>query len=505
MELSNGTLLQGGKYKIERKLGQGGFGITYLAEQTMLERKVCIKEFFMKEICLREGSTSHVTLGTEGARVTLEKFRDKFLKEARNIAKLDHPNIVRIIDVFEENGTAYYVMKYAEGGSLAKLLDSKKYLSEEIATKHILEVASALKYVHQKRINHLDIKPANIMLTDDGHCVLIDFGLSKQYDAGGRQTSTTPVGISEGYAPMEQYTGTISEFSPETDIYSLGATFFKLLTGERPPIASEIYENGVPVNKLQLKNISQSAIDVICKAMESRKRDRIHDIQDFIDALAVEQESTEDDESTQMINDAAIEAERAQLRMAVAEAEAKRKEAERKQQEAERRQQEAEQNATDTSGNGSSKKILSIIVAIIVIASVIGYSVTRPKPHNVEEMTIVLTQGAANLRNYVYTGHVDENDLPNGLGTAKYPETKSSSASTFVGIFINGLPHKGTQTFASGIKFEGEYSTGGEYKSGKLTDKEGYYFKGEFSNGAPYNGKWYSPNGTIDSYVTYGK
>lgn len=505
MELSNGTLLQGGKYKIERKLGQGGFGITYLAEQTMLDRKVCIKEFFMKEICLREGSTSHVTLGTEGARVTLEKFRDKFLKEARNIAKLDHPNIVRIIDVFEENGTAYYVMKYAEGGSLAKLLESKKYLSEEIATKYILEVANALKYIHQKRINHLDIKPANIMLADDGHCVLIDFGLSKQYDAGGRQTSTTPVGISEGYAPMEQYTGTISEFSPETDIYSLGATFFKLLTGERPPIASEIYENGVPVNKLQLKNISQDTIDVICKAMESRKRDRTHDVQEFIDALSVEPEITEDNESTQMVNDDAMEAERAQLRMAVAEAEAKRKEAERKQQEAERKRQEAEKNANNLTGSGSSKKIISIILAVIVIASVIGYSVTRPKSHDVDNMTIVLTQGANNLRHYVYTGHVDENYIPNGQGTAKYPETKSSSASTFVGTFVNGLPSKGIQTFVSGIKYEGDYSSTGEYKSGKLTDKEGYYFKGEFYKGAPYNGTWYSPDGVVDSYVTNGE
>ena len=106
------SLLQGGRYKIVETLGQGGFGITYLAIQSGLERKVAIKEFFMKEFCERDEATSHVTLGTESNRETVNRFREKFLKEARNIARLNHPNIIRIFDVFEENGTAYYVMEY---------------------------------------------------------------------------------------------------------------------------------------------------------------------------------------------------------------------------------------------------------------------------------------------------------------------------------------------------------------------------------------------------------
>ena len=118
--LQPNTTLQGGKYKIIRTLGQGGFGITYLAEQVMLDRKVAIKEFFMKEYCDRDESTSRVTMGSEGSRDSVNRYREKFLKEARNIAKLNHPNIVKIIDVFEENDTAYYVMEYVEGGSLAE-------------------------------------------------------------------------------------------------------------------------------------------------------------------------------------------------------------------------------------------------------------------------------------------------------------------------------------------------------------------------------------------------
>ena len=285
--LQPNTLLQGGRYKILSTLGQGGFGITYLAMQSGLERKVAIKEFFMKELCDRDESTSHVTLGTSGSRETVNRFREKFLKEARNIARLNHPNIVRIIDVFEENGTAYYVMEYAGSQSLAETIKQKGCLAEPVAKRYILQVADALKYIHRLKMNHLDVKPANIMINEKDEAVLIDFGLSKQYDAStGKQTSTTPVGISEGYAPMEQYKqGGVGEFSPETDIYALAATYFKLLTGTTPPSASDIYEDGVPVEELKAKGVSQAAIDTICKAMEGRKKDRMHNVSTFIERL----------------------------------------------------------------------------------------------------------------------------------------------------------------------------------------------------------------------------
>ena len=282
--LQQGSTLQGGRYRIERVLGQGGFGITYLAVQSGLERKVAIKEFFMKELCNRDGSTSHVTLGTEGSRETVARFREKFLKEARNIARLNHPHIVRIYDIFEENGTAYYVMEYAEGGSLADLLKRRGCLSEPDATCYILQVAEALAYIHAENMNHLDVKPANILLNDRNEAILIDFGLSKQYDAlTGGQTSTTPVGISEGYAPMEQYKqGGVSEFSPETDIYALGATFFKLLTGKTPPSSLDVNEDGVPVDELKARGVSLPAIDLIVQAMEPKKKGRMKDVRLFI-------------------------------------------------------------------------------------------------------------------------------------------------------------------------------------------------------------------------------
>ena len=293
MNLSTGTLLQGGKYKIECTLGQGGFGITYLAEQVMLGRRVAVKEFFMKELCERDATTSRVTMGSEGSRDTVNRYRQKFLKEARNIAKLNHPNIVRIIDIFEENGTAYYVMEYCARGSLADKVKQQGYMPEPVATRYILQVAEALRYVHQKQMNHLDVKPGNIMLNENDEAVLIDFGLSKQYDEAGQQTSSTPPGISEGYAPLEQYKlGGVGTFSPETDVYALGATFFKLLTGTTPPSASDVNNDGVPVETLAAKGVSKDAITVISHAMEGRKKDRMKSIGAFVEGLTAGTSST---------------------------------------------------------------------------------------------------------------------------------------------------------------------------------------------------------------------
>ena len=291
--LQENTILQGGKYTIISILGQGGFGITYLGVQSGLDRKVAIKEFFIREMCERDDSTNHVTLGTEGSRGTVDMYRQKFLKEARSIAQLNHSNIVRIIDVFEENGTAYYVMEYAEGGSLKDKVKEKGSLSEAVATRYIIQVAEALDYIHQRNMNHLDVKPGNIMLNEKDETLLIDFGLSKQYDASsGSQTSSTPIGISEGYAPMEQYKrGGVSVFSPETDIYALGATFFNLLTGLTPPSASDVYEDGIPVKELESKGVSRKAISVISQAMAGRKKDRLKSAQAFINALSKSNEA----------------------------------------------------------------------------------------------------------------------------------------------------------------------------------------------------------------------
>ena len=367
--LRSNSTLQGGKYRIIKKLGQGGFGITYLAENTMLEGKVAIKEFFFKEYCERNELTCHVTVPTSNNRDTVQRFKQKFIKEAKTIFRLNHPNIVRILDVFEENDTAYYVMEYIEGESLSDMVTRRGAIPFAEAIGYVKAAAEALMYIHSKKINHLDIKPGNLMKrNDDGEIVLIDFGVAKQYDLATSQgTTTTPVGISCGYSPTEQYRKNgVQTFSPQSDVYSLAATLFKLLTGNTPPEAMEIQDEGLPVAELQAKHIPSTVISAIAMAMKGR-HERTQSVELFIANLQKTEDSfnvVENQQKTENIQkkeearlpsgDDEIEALKEAEAQAMAEARAKvaaarkaREEAERKAREEAERKAEKERKARE--------------------------------------------------------------------------------------------------------------------------------------------------------------
>lgn len=281
--LKTNAVLQNGKYRIEGVLGQGGFGITYLASQVALNRKVTIKEFFMKELCNRDEQTSQVSVPSMGSVDTVARFRAKFVKEAQTIAALNNPHIIHIHDIFEENGTAYYVMDYLSGGSLSDLVQRDGVLAEATALGYIRQVADSLSYIHARNINHLDIKPSNVLIDGNGNAVVIDFGLSKRYDETGSQTSTTPVGISHGFAPLEQYQpGGVSTFSPTTDIYSLGATLYKLLSGQTPPNATALLDADLDLSRLSASPSTKAAI---AAAMQPKRKGRPQTVEAFIAML----------------------------------------------------------------------------------------------------------------------------------------------------------------------------------------------------------------------------
>lgn len=281
--LKTNAVLQNSKYRIEGVLGQGGFGITYLASQVALNRKVTIKEFFMKELCNRDEQTSQVSVPSMGSVDTVARFRAKFVKEAQTIAALNNPHIIHIHDIFEENGTAYYVMDYLSGGSLSDLVQRDGVLAEATALGYIRQVADALSYIHARNINHLDIKPSNVLIDGNGNAVVIDFGLSKRYDETGSQTSTTPVGISHGFAPLEQYQpGGVSTFSPTTDIYSLGATLYKLLSGQTPPNATALLDADLDLSRLSASPSTKAAI---AAAMQPKRKGRPQTVEAFIAML----------------------------------------------------------------------------------------------------------------------------------------------------------------------------------------------------------------------------
>jgi serine/threonine-protein kinase len=244
--LQPNTTLQGGKYRIERVLGQGGFGITYLATQTSNNRQVAIKELFIggSGQAINDRRGNQVVVTNAANQQSFNQQKAKFKKEALRLSNLNHSNLVKVHEFFEENGTAYYVMDFIDGESLAEKMKKTGQPFTEAEVRSILsQILEALKEVHQNEIWHLDLKPGNIMIDKGGNAYLIDFGASKQLRANGSMTTSTALCYTPGYAPNEQIGQMYDRFGPWTDIYALGATVYNLLTNNKPPMPIDIEED----------------------------------------------------------------------------------------------------------------------------------------------------------------------------------------------------------------------------------------------------------------------
>ena len=282
--LPKGTQLQQGKYVVNRVLGQGGFGITYLAEDTALRRHVAIKELFPPG-CVRH--TNAVVRPNFRAPLTANKFdlaKTKFLKEAQTLARFDDPGIVRVYTVFTENNTAYMVMKYLRGRTLGELLkENGGVLSEPEAVRYVDAIGQALTKLHDAGVLHRDVTPENALVTD-GRPVLVDFGEAREFTAD--VTGSMEVGITPGYAPLELYGGA-SKADAYTDVYALGATLYRLVTGKVPVEAPD------RVGGLRLRpphevnaEVSEKVSKAVMKSMAIRAADRYQTMDEFLNALA---------------------------------------------------------------------------------------------------------------------------------------------------------------------------------------------------------------------------
>ncbi len=242
--LNNGATLQNGKYVIVKTLGQGGFGITYQAIQNDYQRQVAIKELFMQGINERSASDSTtVIVSNQANSVPFSQQRSKFEKEARRLSELNEPHIVKVYDFFEENETAYYVMDYVQGRSLAEV-SKTQVVTEQQAYDYLEQMLATLRTLHQHYIWHLDIKPANILVNDQNQLILIDFGASKHIEHGGMMTTSSALAYTPGFAPPEQMQGNMDKFGPWTDFYALGATIYQILTRQTPPSIADILGEG---------------------------------------------------------------------------------------------------------------------------------------------------------------------------------------------------------------------------------------------------------------------
>lgn len=254
--LPAGTRLgENGRYRIDSGLGDGGFAKTYVATDLSTSRRIAIKELFIKGLCGRVQNSTEVSVLIADNQEVFDKHRRKFHVEAERLKTFDNPHIVRVHDFFEQNGTSYYVMDYIEGNNLKDILDQRHSPLPVAEVRRLLvQLLDALECIHAggqrgpegQPLLHLDIKPANILIDRAGNVVVIDFGASKQvHDANGNTITTTDIAAyTDRYAPVELAVGrNVRSLGPWTDIYSLGAVLYRMLTYNELPSVDEHLNN----------------------------------------------------------------------------------------------------------------------------------------------------------------------------------------------------------------------------------------------------------------------
>lgn len=536
--LKPGSTLRQGGYRIEKILGQGGFGITYLAYDVSLDRYVAIKEFFPRDFCDRDADSSHVTLGTQSATDLVGKLRTKFLKEARNIARLDHPYIIRIHAAFEENDTAYYVMDYIEGISVSEMVKRYGAIPAPRALEYIEKIGKALDYVHSFRINHLDVKPANIMVrVSNDTPLLIDFGLSKQYDSHGSQTSATPLGISAGYAPPEQYNQNgITEFSPATDVYSLGATLYYMLSGKVPPESMTLIHEELDFPA----SIPEALRGPIGKAMMVSKMHRYNSVGAFIDDLLGNATNSSQGATTFAANRnvnppvppmpqtppsppvppvppvppiSEPPAEVPPVSEPIQKPIPKPQEESKKPSKPSHNKKESKQEDAPAPKKNNRIVLFSAIGAIVIIGIVVAAIVlsgggdkagdnksqqeAKTDGQDAQEVVTVSNMDydpeLADLGVCKYTGEINAVRQPNGKGKAVWA---TGFAESYDGDWKDGkMDGECVYVLRNGDTFEGTFKDN-FYSEGKYTIKSsGEYFIGTFKESQPDQGKWYDASG----------
>ncbi len=313
--LKKGTTLHQGKYTIVKTLGKGSFGITYLASVTAslsgelgylnVDADVTIKEFFMGAMNTR--NTNEKTIEHTDSQIVRD-YKRKFIREANNLSRLHHENIVNVLDVFEENNTAYYVMEYIDGGTIDDMIKMNGRVSPSQTAKITRQVCAALQYMHDNRMVHLDLKPKNIMINSKGVVKLIDFGLSKQYDENGEPEESTTIGLGTvGYAPIEQANSLREGSLPVTiDVYALGATMYKMLTGMVPPEASYVLNNGLPLQPLRQAGVPKPMENIVCKAMAPITRFRYQSVGEMLTLVNQFADNADDVDGTQNAEDTVL-------------------------------------------------------------------------------------------------------------------------------------------------------------------------------------------------------
>ena len=506
-----GTILRG-IYRIDSYLSSGGFGNTYVATNIEFDEHVAIKEFFMKGVTQRDDNQTTVSVSnSENANSFLEQ-KEKFKKEARRIRQLKSKHIIAVHDLFEENGTAYYVMDYVDGENLSERLKRiGKPMDEEEVRGILPQILDALRSVHDAGIWHLDLKPANIMVDKSGNVKLIDFGASKQLNAQkGGATTSTAISYTNGYAPREQMEQNYDKFGPWTDIYALGATLYNLLTNKRPPLPSDIDDDETDDKHQSLTlptGVSEDMKKLVLKLMKTNRKlrpQRVDEVLPLLDSKSdkIENPAKKPVESKKKLEDsemtiiASPKSEETIIE--------KKPQPEVKPEQKEYTQEVEYPTSTSDDSNSNLWKIIgTIAVGIIAIIFInnggIGCNNTTiedaaPVDSIAVDPIVDRMQYESAIGGCQYSGPIDEQNLPNGIGEAFFNDGRY-----YKGGFEHGVLSGDDCYFkyAEGDEFIGKFRNNSFYHGKYTMVKDKSYFIGYYDKGQPSNGTWYDKNGKV--------
>ena len=518
LALPEGIILHGEAYdyKITSVLGQGSFGITYRAKVEMRgalgtldsNMYVAIKEFFMKEVNGRDNTS--VTSGSTSRDGLFEYYREKFEREARNLSTLQHKNIVRVLESFQANGTVYYAMEYISGQSLDSVIIKAPHHCLDAATAlgYTQQLGSALSFMHGKGMLHLDVKPANAMVKDDGTVVLIDFGLSKQYAANGEPESSTKVGAgTPGYAPLEQASYREGKgFPTMMDVYALGGTLYKMLTGQRPPEASEILNDGFPIGEMKQHGVPPQVAACVRKAMAPLKKDRYKTIDQLLNALA---QCSLHGGSYDELNEATTIAEVDVIGVVKPQPTAQPKVTPQpKPQVTPQPKVVPVPSSPIDEEEKKSNKSKMVIGAVVAVAAIIAFNAVprggkttggKTVPDTIEaiethEITDTIPFMCADYTNGWWMGTVNKDNQPAGKGVFYFRDDDKDGRSVYRGCIYRGAREdmgKATLTYKNGNYYEGTFSNNSFDKGTLWIFTDSLVYVGTFLNNDFYKGTLY--------------
>ncbi len=504
--LSVGSMLRG-IYRIDSYLSSGGFGNTYVATNVEFDEVVAVKEFFIKGVTQRDANNTTVSVSNAENKNLFQEQMQKFKKEARRIRKLKNPHIVAVHDLFEENGTAYYVMDYIDGENLSERLKRLQHpLGEKEVMGYLPQILDALECVHGEELWHLDLKPANIMVDRQGNVTLIDFGASKQRSNKGGATTSTAVSFTNGFAPREQMEQNLEKFGPWTDLYALGATLYNLLANKKPPLPSDIDDDRSADKHLALPfpaGVSNKTKQLILRLLTTDRLDRPQSVEHVRNILATGQE--------QQGSVAEVESEEEEVTVVAVDDTATPSQV----QVAEEVEEPVPSNSTGKVGNENGNKnktskspwksIIILSTLAVVIAAILlfgggssseGTDSGSSHPTASGNAPVKKTVKAMSFTNpigtFSYTGEVDDNNKPHGKGEAAF-----NNGNYYKGLFDKGnlVGENAIFKFKNGDTFVGTFKNN-YFDMGTYTIAEsGEYFRGSFKDGNPYHGTWYDKKG----------